>query len=660
VTAILIVDDSLTVRMDLAEALDAAGFVPVPCASLGEAREALRSWPIALAILDVRLPDGDGIEFLHELRSTAELAAIPILMLSSEAEVSDRIRGLKTGANDYVGKPYDTGFVIARIRELIGGDRASATRLVLVIDDSATFRDALATCLANEGYEVITAASGLEGLRVAATRRPDAIIVDGVMPDLAGDLVIRRIRLDPGVRTTPCLLLTGSEHAAAEIHALDAGADAFARKEDDLDVILARFAAMLRSSRVETHDAASLHGPKRILAVDDSVTYLHAIAERLQEDGYDVVEACSGEQAIELLAVQPVDCVLLDLVMPGLSGIETCRRIKAAPAVRDTPLIALTSHDGRDAMIEVLAAGADDFVSKASGHDVLGARVKAQIRRKQFTDEHRRVREKLLRSEHEAVEARAAREHAETRAALAEQLSRTNAELEATNRDLAAANRELEAFAYSVSHDLRAPLRAIRSFTQALEEDAGERLEAESRDHLRRVVAATGRMADLIDALLELSRVSRAELGRVRVDLAVIAAALVDELRVRDPGRTVEIVIGPDLVAEADPRLARVLLDNLLGNAWKFTSKTERARIELGVDDRSGARTFYVRDNGAGFDMAHAANLFAPFQRLHGAEFQGTGIGLATVRRIVERHRGRIWAESAVGAGATILFTLPG
>jgi DNA-binding response OmpR family regulator len=657
VIEILVVDDSYTVRMELGDALSAAGFTPLRAATLAEARELLRTHLVALAILDVRLPDGDGIDFLHELRADPRLSLLPVLMLSSEAEVADRIRGLQQGANDYVGKPYDTEFVTARIRELVAPG-PHGKQLVLVVDDSITFRQALATHLASAGYDVLTAASGAEALRVAAARRPSAIIVDGVMPDMGGDVVIRHVRLDPGLRTTPCLLLTGSDDAAAEIDALDAGADAFARKESDVDIVIARLSAMLRSASEAATEPQSALGPKRVLVVDDSAEYLEAVAEQLQRDGYDVVQASSGAQAIELLAVQPVDCVVLDTVMPGLSGIETCRRIKHAPNLRDTPLILMTARDGRDVILEAFAEGADDFVTKNLGVDVVAARVKAQIRRKRFSDEHRHVRERLLRSETEASEARAARQLAETRAALAEQLARSNFELAATNRQLAAANRELEAFSYSVSHDLRTPLRAIRSFTQMLEEDAGPQLDETSRDHLRRVVAATGRMSDLIDALLELSRISRVAIQRSPVDLAALAAAVIDELRVRDPERTVATEIGAKLVASADPRLARALLDNLIGNAWKFTAHTPGARIEIGVrDDRE--RAFYIRDNGAGFAMEHAAKLFAPFQRLHGTEFTGTGVGLATVRRMVERHGGRIWAESEVGKGATFWFTLP-
>jgi DNA-binding response OmpR family regulator len=650
VTEILVVDDSLTVRMDLAEALEAAGLAAVPCANLAEARAALADRAIALAILDVRLPDGDGIEFLGELRADPRYAQLPVLMLSSEAEVGDRIHGLRMVANEYVVKPYDTDSVIVRVRELVGSGRTSSANLVLVIDDSLTFRSSLAAGLERAGYTVIAAGSGAEGLRMAAARRPAAIIVDGVMPEMNGDTVIRRVRLDPALRTTPCLLLTGSDDATAEIHALDAGADLFVRKEADLDMILARVGALLRSSAEEVQaETASLLGPTRILAVDDSPTYLHAIADQLHDEGFDVVQAMSGEEAIELLAVQHVDCILLDLVMPGLSGIDTCRQIKAAPSVRDTPLIVLTSHDSRDAMIDGLAAGADDFVSKSSGREVLSARIQAQIRRRKFDDEHRHFRTRLLRSEREAAEARAAQELAETRAALAEQLEQTNAEL-------SAANRELEAFSYSVSHDLRAPLRAINGFATALVEDLDTRLDDKDRAHFQRVFAATLRMGELIDSLLELSRIGRVALEREPIDVSAIASAVALELEQREPARSVEVVIAPGLVASADRRLVRSVFDNLLGNAWKFTARAPHPRIEVARD----ARGLFVRDNGIGFDSAGAERLFRPFQRFHAeAEFPGTGIGLATVRRIVERHRGRVWAESAVGAGATFYFTLP-
>ena len=228
------------------------------------------------------------------------------------------------------------------------------------------------------------------------------------------------------------------------------------------------------------------------------------------------------------------------------------------------------------------------------------------------------------------------------------------------NARLAAANRELEAFAYSVSHDLRAPLRTISAFTQAVQDDLEHALDERSRDHLRRVIGAAARMSDLIDALLELSRISRTPIARHPVDLGAIASAIVDDLRRRDPARTVAVTIAPDLVVHGDGRLVRVLLDNLIGNAWKFTAKTAEARIEIGAGLVADESVLFVRDNGVGFDMAYADRLFAPFHRLHASsEFAGTGIGLATARRIVERHGGRIWAIGELGRGATIYFTIP-
>ncbi len=652
-TTILVVDDSLTVRMDLAESLEAVGFSAIPVGTLAEARVALAVESIAAAILDVRLPDGDGVTLLAEIRTNPSLAALPVLMLSTEAEVKDRIRGLRTGANDYVGKPYDTTFLFARIRELVFSERTAANRLVLLIDDSPTYRTTLSEALTSAGYTTVGASNGSEGLRLAAARKPAVIVVDGAMPEMDGTSVVRRIRLDPVLRTTPCVLLTGSEDEDAELRALDAGADAFVRKESDLDVILARVAAVLRAASGEQlAGATSSLGPKRILAVDDSPTYLNELGDQLRDEGYDVVLAGSGEEAIELLAVQQVDCILLDRMMPGLSGADTCRRIKSAPIVRDIPLVMLTALDGRDAMIDGLAVGADDFISKSSGLDVLKARVQAQIRRKQFEDEHRRIREQLLRSEHEAEEARGARELAETRAAMAERLEQANLELQATNR-------ELEAFSYSVSHDLQAPLRSINGFSTILVEDYSERLDETGRAHVRRIVDATERMTAMIEDLLRLSRVASGELRRETVDLSAVVRSVLDDLAARHSDRRVETVVAADVVVRGDPGLLRTALENLLGNAWKFTGKRARGRIEFGTALRDGQRVYYVRDNGAGFKMQSAELLFRPFQRLHNAaDFEGTGVGLATVQRVIARHGGRIWAKGEPDVGATFFFTI--
>lgn len=225
--------------------------------------------------------------------------------------------------------------------------------------------------------------------------------------------------------------------------------------------------------------------------------------------------------------------------------------------------------------------------------------------------------------------------------------------------ELKAANEELEAFTYSASHDLRAPLRSIDGFAKVLEEDYAARLDDEGKDALRRMRGAAQRMGELIDGLLALSRLARSDMNVEVVDLSALARSIADELKSSEPGRSVAFEIPPQLEVRGDRRLLRALLENLLGNAWKFTRKHASARIVLGATEKNGEPAYFVRDDGAGFDMAHAANLFAPFQRLHGvSEFPGTGIGLATVRRIVQRHGGRVWAEGAIDRGAVFYFTL--
>jgi light-regulated signal transduction histidine kinase (bacteriophytochrome) len=243
------------------------------------------------------------------------------------------------------------------------------------------------------------------------------------------------------------------------------------------------------------------------------------------------------------------------------------------------------------------------------------------------------------------------------------EIQRLNAELEERviqrTAQLEAANKELEAFSYSVSHDLRAPLRGIDGWSHALLEDYYDRLDDQGRQYLNRVRAETQRMGHLIDDLLKLSRVTRAEMRQERVNLSALAQAIVTRLQESEPERQVEFSLQPGLAAVGDPDLLEAALSNLLDNAFKFTSRCAAARIEFGQIETLGQRAFFVRDNGAGFDMAYSQKLFGAFQRLHRiSDFPGTGIGLATVQRIVHRHGGRVWAEAMADQGATFYFTL--
>jgi two-component system NtrC family sensor kinase len=522
---------------------------------------------------------------------------------------------------------------------------------ILIVEDSETQALQLRYLLEEEGWEVVRATTAEFALEELNRHLPALIIADYHLPGMQGDELCRKVRMNLDTRGIPILILTEEDASGSEPAGLDSGADDYLAKSVSPDILLLRVRALLRNSDARS----SVLSPQeayfrraRLLAIDDSPTYLESLAEAFSSEGYEVTQSASAKEGLELIAHDTFDCVMVDLVMPEMDGIEVCQRIHEMGRAMDQPMIVimLTSSETKEDMTRGLEAGADDFVGKSSDMAVLKARIRALLRRKFFQGENRRIREQLLRTELEATEARAARELSETRAVLVDELERKN--------------KELEAFSYSVSHDLRAPLRSIDGFGKILLEEYADKLDQKGQRYLSQVRAAAQRMGELIDDLLQLSKVGRAELQRKRVDLSGLARTVTTELERAAPHRRVQVVIADGVVADADYRLLQVVLENLLGNAWKFTTTVAEAIIEVGVSQRDGVSTYFVRDNGAGFDMSHAGKLFTPFHRLHAeAEFPGTGIGLATVRRIVDRHGGRVWAESAVEGGATFLWTLP-
>jgi signal transduction histidine kinase len=303
--------------------------------------------------------------------------------------------------------------------------------------------------------------------------------------------------------------------------------------------------------------------------------------------------------------------------------------------------------------IKVLSKGAE-IVGSGNLDYKVGTDLKDEIGQLSRTfDKMTRDLKKITASRNELDSEISERKRAE------QEIIRLNEELKHHVLQLEAANRELEAFSYSVSHDLRAPLRSVAGFSQALLEDYADKLDEEGRGSLERVLAATQRMGRLIDDLLDLSRVSRAEMRREEVNLSGLAGKIADMLMKTQPERQAEFRIAEGLVAHGDGHLLTVVLENLLGNAWKFTGKNTRSVIEFGITRPEGRQVYFVKDNGAGFNMSYAGKVFNPFQRLHSVnEFPGTGIGLATVKRIIDRHGGSVWIEAEAGKGATVYFTI--
>ncbi|HET9595299.1 MAG TPA: response regulator [Anaeromyxobacteraceae bacterium] len=726
-TSVLIVDDSLTVRMDLEAAFAGGGFAPTLCPDAGAARTALATGSFDLVVLDVVLPDGDGFDLLGEIRASPSHGSTPVVMFSSEAEARQRVRGLQRGADEYVGKPYDPERLVARARELVrirgepAGDAAERAP-VLVVDDSATAREELRLALEGAGLPVLTASSGEDGIRLAAERRPAAVVVDGLMPGMDGTEFVRRLRSDPALATTPCILVSASG-AVSELEALGAGADGFAWKEEGHAVALARVQALLRTGRPAAAGAAGLLAPRRI-AVVGSGPRAREVAERLRADGHDVAPAASTDDAVGLAEVDRVDAVVLDATCSLHEGIEAARRMRAERSCRSLPLIVVGRDDDRTAAVAVLQAGADDYVAASIGPEVLRARVQAALRRKQLEDDQRE-REAYARSAailetiadaffavdrgwrlvyaNRALAAVAGVADADLlgaplwthagwvaegpfeqelrravesgAAATFEVRSRHDrwyevrafphaAGLSAHLRDVTDRHRSDEVHRHLVgivSHDLRTPLTATSMSIQMLARDGG--LTERQRRCVERAESGTVRMTRLISDLLDYSR---ARLGQGLpihprpTDLDAVCRTALDEVRAAHPGRVVDYRPGTGGEGTWDPdRLAQVL-GNLLTNAVRYSPET--SAIELAWVGGEGHKLVTVHNDGPPIGEPLLSQLFEPFRR--GADrgeraSRGVGLGLYIVRELVRAHGGTVEARSSKGAGTTFTVRLP-
>jgi PAS domain S-box-containing protein len=559
---------------------------------------------------------------------------------------------------------------------------------ILVVDDEPLFIELLEAYLVPQGYEIVKAANGKEALAKLAGNQIDLILLDVMMPGIDGFEVTRRVRQDENNRLLPIILLTALQGPKDRVKGIEAGCDDFISKPFDEMELLTRVRSLLRVKAY--NDLMSNYQKELESEVTGRTKELTDALGNLQQEIND------RQRAEEKLAVSEIryrrlfesaknGIIILDsetgkiidvnqflVDMLGYSREKFIEKaiweiglFKAIAANQDKFLeihqkefvryenFPLETADGRLINVELVSN-----IYLENNQKVIQYNIRDFTDRKKAEGDIRKIKEKL---EQEVTERNNdLRDSQLALLNLVDDLNATTRDVSLINQALSSTNKELEAFSYSVSHDLRAPLRSMDGFSQALLEDYGDKLDATGRNYLERIRSGTQRMGLLIDDMLKLSRINRAEFKRESVDLSKMFKDIFREFQQNSPARDVQVNIQEDVIIEGDRHLLSIALTNLLENAWKFTGKTENALIEFGTELKDGKSVMFIRDNGVGFDMAYVDKLFSAFQRLHTtAEFPGTGIGLATVQRVIHRHGGTIWAESEMGKGATFFFTLP-
>lgn len=588
----------------------------------------------------------------------------------------------------------------------------------LIVDDKQENLYMLRMLLQGHGFEVDEARHGGIALEIARQRPPDVVISDLLMPEMDGYTLLGHWKADARLRHIAFVVYTATYiEPRDETLALRLGADAFIVKPTEPEPLMDRInEAIAHAGRapptqvlgeqeslklynevlVGKLEQRSAQLEQRVAALTESEARVQRLSRRyavlsetnkaivhIRERGLLFQTVCRIAVTLggfKLAWIGMIDNASGDVepvawhgagpewfarvgrfnlrgprrtpaeIALGEGCIYLCNDVQAEPALAaihgllaDAGMQSVAScplHMGQHAVgVLTLFAGEKDYFDETLGDLVAEMAADVSFALENYEkDEVRRQTEEELRHLNSDLEVR----------------------VQARTAELMEANRELEAFNYSVSHDLRAPLAAISGFGSVVLQKSEGRLDDHAVGLLRRVLANAERMSQLIDDLLDLGSVSRQRMQTRELDLSELALEVVAQLRQSDPGRAVDVRVAPGLRATADPGLVRILLENLIGNAWKFTARTPEAVIEVGSTPHEGAICYFVRDNGAGFDMAYAGSLFTPFQRMHKLdEFEGTGIGLSIVQRIVSRHKGGVWAQAEPGKGATLFFTLP-
>ncbi|CAA7620612.1 Signal transduction histidine kinase [Candidatus Terasakiella magnetica] len=559
----------------------------------------------------------------------------------------------------------------------------SEKKQILIVEDSVTQALKLQLVLEQEGFETVCVTTGEEALEQINRQLPNLVIVDYHLPGIQGDELCRQIHMDITTRGIPLMMLTSDETSAAQLHGLESGADDFVAKSEDLEILLLRVHNLLRKSRHESATVEvgrSLFRRARVLIIDDSNTYRQSLAQELTDEGCEVTQVTSGTAGLALLAHNDFDCVMVDMVMPGMDGIAVCKELSLLRADADAPLVVLmlSAYESKENVTRALEAGADDFVGKSTEMSLLRARLRALLRRKFLLEQNQRIMDEIRLREMETLRAKAEKEAAEARAALAEGLERANRDLEEANSKLretqvhliqsekmASLGQLVAGIAHEINNPLSFALSNVFTIEGWLAKVRGETQDQISEEHSARLEKARQRIIDtgqglervreLVVKLRTFSRLDEGEFKTIDIREAIESVLLFLRHKMTDRVEVVCDFLAENRLACYAGQLNQVLM-NVIANA--VDAIEAKGTITVRTSTADGMFVISVTDSGCGIAQEHLERIFDPFFTTKPIG-QGTGLGLSISYGIIKSHKGRIDVFSTMGKGTEVRILIP-